>query len=184
MLFGKKRWIKKGSFVLSFFLHGTIPILCAAQVFHLYLPSGCLKVSYCSKQCQRDHWRQHKPSCNMDMTGNLWIDFLFRFRLQIFHFNKPCQIKDVLTPLPCYYLSIYILLLGVVEVTPVSNPYTAAFESIHMFNVTNNGVYSVTGCMDLDKSLPRNIVVKIQVLRTTVERIFEKQNHNSQAVIV
>lgn len=85
--------------------------------------SGCLTVSYCSKQCQRDDWRHHKPSCVMDKSG-------------------------------------------VIDVHPVSNPYTSLqyeAEAIHMFNVTNNGVYSVTGCMELDKTLPRNIVVKIQV---------------------
>jgi splicing suppressor protein 51 len=36
---------------------------CTKTDAHLLLCSGCRLVSYCNKNCQKAHWKTHKPSC-------------------------------------------------------------------------------------------------------------------------
>ena len=42
---------------------------CAKTDVHLLLCSGCKLVSYCDKDCQKAHWKAHKPSCAPKTQG-------------------------------------------------------------------------------------------------------------------
>jgi hypothetical protein len=36
---------------------------CAARGAHFKLCSACRTVAYCNQDCQRAHWKEHKPAC-------------------------------------------------------------------------------------------------------------------------
>jgi splicing suppressor protein 51 len=42
---------------------------CTKTDAHLQLCSGCRLVSYCNKDCQKAHWKPHKPSCAPKTKG-------------------------------------------------------------------------------------------------------------------
>ncbi|KAJ3777401.1 hypothetical protein FB446DRAFT_681134 [Lentinula raphanica] len=38
--------------------------------------SRCLAMEYCGAECQRAHWKEHKPTCN-SLQGGEWIELVF-----------------------------------------------------------------------------------------------------------
>ncbi|KAJ3896384.1 hypothetical protein GG344DRAFT_72217 [Lentinula edodes] len=38
--------------------------------------SRCLSMEYCGVECQRIHWKEHKPTCN-SLRGGEWVQFTF-----------------------------------------------------------------------------------------------------------
>ena len=41
---------------------------CGIAIQRIHVCSGCRKVAYCNKQCQRTHWKVHKKTCTYSAT--------------------------------------------------------------------------------------------------------------------
>ena len=42
---------------------------CGMIIQRIHICSGCRKVAYCNKQCQRTHWKTHKKTCTYSAAG-------------------------------------------------------------------------------------------------------------------
>ena len=47
---------------------------CHSKTENLKRCSGCKRVFYCSKTCQKNHWKEHKPDCQSSWNQKLVLD--------------------------------------------------------------------------------------------------------------
>ena len=45
---------------------------CHSKTDNLKRCTGCKRVFYCSKTCQKQHWKEHKPECQSSWNRNLY----------------------------------------------------------------------------------------------------------------
>ena len=57
---------------------------CGKTDVPLFACSGCKQVKYCSKECQKNHWRIHKPDCKPSVTESYKV-CSFPFHLEKVH---------------------------------------------------------------------------------------------------
>ena len=57
---------------------------CGKTDVPLFACSGCKQVKYCSKECQKEHWRIHKPDCKPSVTESYKV-CSFPFHLEKVH---------------------------------------------------------------------------------------------------
>ena len=48
---------------------------CHSKMDNLKRCSSCRRVFYCSKTCQKHHWKKHKPECQSNWNQKLILDF-------------------------------------------------------------------------------------------------------------